>query len=287
MIHVEREEVSREQLLLQAESAGRLADPLERRRTVSLLIQDRLRAERPLCTEAEIFEATGDPSGRIHWASWMAEPISVESFVSVMAIHSASSLDEVVAKRKTLIDRLIKAVWAGGAFFSGWVVTTDEKWREYFFAHRLNPGILDDVVVEPRAAISWLEKNPLATDLLPASLMAYLGGGAQIATAHETTAAPSNHDVTAAPLRPRAKKGPRESGSGRHVGADRRLFPEIARLIDKEGETHYSATRRLLDRIEGADHADDESRIRRVAKRFKREIIDRPNGRPDDGPSIK
>lgn len=87
---------------------------------------------------------------------------------------------------------------------------------------------------------------------------------------------PASHLIKGAPgsavppLRPPAYSGPKV-GSGRHVASDRRLFPEIDRLMKDEGEGVYGAARRLVDRISGADAASEESRIRRLAKRYKEE----------------
>ena len=89
-------------------------------------------------------------------------------------------------------------------------------------------------------------------------------------------------DAPSAPIRPAAKPGP-GANAGRHVKADRQLFPEMTRIIKETGDGPYTVARQLLDRIQGSSEAEDESRIRRVAKRYVREVRDgRSTGRSID-----
>jgi len=83
--------------------------------------------------------------------------------------------------------------------------------------------------------------------------------------------------LAATQARPPAHPGPR-AGTGRHAAKDRALFDEIDRLIKEENEGVYSASRRLLPRISGNGEAQDESRIRRLAKRYTRERMDKKDG---------
>jgi hypothetical protein len=139
--------------------------------------------------------------------------------------------------------------------------------------------------------INWTASKLLDWEhikLSRADLMKWLGQACQIrAEARDHAATQDSVGPEAAPLRAPTSRGPKNGTSGRHVTSDRRLFADMTRLIEEEGEGPYSAARRLIDRLPDDGMTDEGSRIRRVAKRYKREVVDVKDGRFKDGPSTK
>jgi hypothetical protein len=109
---------------------------------------------------------------------------------------------------------------------------------------------------EPVEPVQALLEGPLESPAAPPAAAAITGPAPVVSE-------------TAAAKKPRKRPGPLPGTIDRFGAADRALFPEMTELIENKNITPGEAARLLADKISG--RGDVESRIRRVAERYRLE----------------
>lgn len=117
-------------------------------------------------------EYYGDPTGREHWATWLAGPLSIVELARLLSAHSGQrdrhlsiERDVMIALRDAILTREI-ALHQGD--LAAVQKVSQDAWRSVLG--------LADVMVSGKVAAEWLHGNPRYSHLIPASLKRYLAG---------------------------------------------------------------------------------------------------------------
>ena len=253
--------VRREQLLAQA-IATRSIEPVAQRNAVNKLIFESVLSRD--CTSVEILEAAyQDPQGRRYWELWLYEPLPIYQFAELLALGTpaakeAAALDCYLFQ---IFERLRAAAQAGETWFKG---DTSPLIAEPWSSLALQDSTL---CVRPREAIAWMYQNPNARHLVPPRLVEIVE-----LFAEQAILPPASPAATAG-MDPsqRTRRGPQRGTVDRFGEADRALFPQMKRLVEKAHKSAHAAALELASagKIKGA--GTEKSRAQRLAKRFRKD----------------